>query len=102
MNDSSKEQHWLEAPRTVDRIVHGLWLACALVLIIGLFVQGHTRFGFDGWFGFYALFGFVAYCVIVLGAKQLRRLLRRPEDYYGDESGQSDDNDHARQDRGRG
>lgn len=89
MNKQPQGGHWLEQPRTVNRIVRGLWLACALVLVTGLFVRGHPLFGFDGGFGFYAGFGFLSYCVIVLGAKQLRRVLQRPEDYYGDESGQT-------------
>lgn len=97
MNPSTNRKHWLEQPRTVNGIVYGLWLACALLLVAGLFVHGHPHFGFDGWFGFYAGFGFLSYCVIVLGAKQLRKLLQRPEDYYGDESGDNANNDSSTQ-----
>jgi hypothetical protein len=33
-------------------------------------------------FGFYALFGFVAYVALIFLGKGLRALLMRPEDYY--------------------
>jgi hypothetical protein len=33
-------------------------------------------------FGFYGWFGFVACVALVLIAKQLRRIVMRPEDYY--------------------
>ena len=39
-------------------------------------------FGFDGWFFFYAVYGFVACVALVLAAKVLRRVVMRPEDYY--------------------
>ncbi len=35
--------------------------------------------------GFYALFGFAAFAFVVLTGWPLRRLLARPETYYGDE-----------------
>jgi len=34
--------------------------------------------------GFYALFGFVACVVLVLIAKEMRKVLMRDEDYYDD------------------
>ena len=46
--------------------------------------QGGQAQGHDAgpWFGFFAFFGFGAYVFIVLSAKALRRLIKRPEDYY--------------------
>jgi hypothetical protein len=42
-------------------------------------------FDFERWPGFYAFYGFVACFALVLAAKQLRRLLMRPERYYEDQ-----------------
>lgn len=78
-----KEQpRWLDQPRNVRRIVYVLYAVCLGLLVAELFVHRHADFGVQGWFGFYAAFGFLAYCGIVNAAKVLRRLLRRPEDYY--------------------
>jgi hypothetical protein len=40
--------------------------------------------GFDGNFGFYGAYGFIGSVFLVLVAKQLRKLLKRPEGYYDD------------------
>ncbi len=71
----------LRAARTATRIVIVL---AALCVLAEFFIHRHAVFGFTAVPGFHALFGFIAYCCIVLGAKSLRRWLHRPEDYYGD------------------
>jgi hypothetical protein len=38
--------------------------------------------GWESLWGFYAVYGFAACVLLVLLAKQLRKLLKRPEDYY--------------------
>lgn len=85
---------WLDEPRHVNRIVYGLYTACIGLVIAELLIDRHAYFGVEGWVGFYAAFGFLAYCGIVNTAKVLRRLLRRPEDYYlseGDRDGHERD-----------
>lgn len=80
----SDDQRWLDRRSNVDKIVYGIWIICALLIVAEFFYEKHPYFGFDGSFGFYALFGFAAYCTIVLSAKAFRRLVKRSEDYYGD------------------
>jgi hypothetical protein len=77
-----EKRHWLDLPGNVDKLVRLLVLICALLVLADFFYHKHPHFGFDGWFGFYAWFGFV-FCVgLVLAAKQLRKLVKRDEDYY--------------------
>lgn len=68
-----------------------LLLACIASLIAGFLIEHHPHFAFEAWPGFFALFGFAAYCFIVLSAKSLRPLLRREETYYGDDAGSNGD-----------
>ena len=75
---------WLEKPANVDKLVYLVWFICAALVLAEFFYEKHAHFGFDGWFGFYAGFGFLAYCTIVFSAKALRRVLKRSEDYYGE------------------
>ena len=42
----------------------------------------HIVHPWEGVWGFYAIYGFVACVVLVLVAKELRKLLMRAEDYY--------------------
>ena len=75
-------KRWLDEPRNVDRIYHGLWVLCALVVVADFFYKKKTYFWFEEWIGFHAWYGFVACVGLVLAAKQLRKLLMRSEDYY--------------------
>jgi hypothetical protein len=76
--------HWLRKPETIRY----LWLIFVAVLVAtvaaDLFYGRHDVFGVDGTFGFYAWYGFVACVALVLAAKALGLLLKRPDTYYGD------------------
>ena len=80
----SEPRRWLDEPRNVTRLVWALYAVCGLLLGADLFLHKHAHFDFENWFGFYAFFGFTAYCTIVLSAKLLRRWLRRDENYYAE------------------
>lgn len=88
MND---DQRWLDKPRNVTRVVYGLAAVCGLALLADLFYTKHPHFGVESWFGFYAIYGFVGSVTLVLVAKELRRVLRRDEDYYERPERDSDD-----------
>lgn len=76
------EKWWLDDRRNVDRIVYALYAVCGLLLAIDVFVPKHGPFEIEHWFGFYGIYGFVACVALVLVAKEMRKLLMRPEDYY--------------------
>lgn len=80
--ERSDKVYWLDQPRNVDRLVHGLMLVCGLLVLADLFYHKHTHFGFEGWFGFFAWFGFIGCVGLVLLAKEMRRVVKRDEDYY--------------------
>ena len=75
-------RHLFDDPRNVRRVVRGLVIACLLLLGLDLVLHRHVEHPWEGMFGFYALYGFVACVLLVLLAKELRKLLRRREDYY--------------------
>jgi len=75
-------QYWLDRKENVTTVYRAVWGIGALLLLAELFLHRHEEFGFAAWFTFYALFGFVACVTLVLTAKALRRILKRPEDYY--------------------
>jgi hypothetical protein len=81
-HDPNEKAYWLDDPRNVDRLVHRFYILCAALLAIDIFVPKHGPFAIEHVFGFYGIFGFLACVVLVLIAKQLRRAVMRPEDYY--------------------
>ncbi|MFZ5834421.1 MAG: hypothetical protein ACOY2B_03415 [Pseudomonadota bacterium] len=75
-------ERWLDRPENINRIVYALYLLCAIFVLLDSILPRHSVFFFEAWFGFYAWFGFIGCVGLVLGAKLLRRILIRPEDYY--------------------
>lgn len=79
---NQQRQHLFDKPENVRRLLRLLYLVCALLLVADLFIYRHVTHAWEALWGFYAFFGFVACVVLVLVAKQLRKILKRPEDYY--------------------
>ena len=77
-----ERRYWLDDPHNVNRLVYGFYLVCGLLLAIDAFVPKNGPYRIEHIFGFYGVFGFLACVALVLIAKQLRRVLMRPENYY--------------------
>ena len=82
--DRPERKYSLDDRRKVDKIFYGLALVCAGLFLADFFYHKHVNFKFENWFGFFAWYGFVCCIVLVLLARQMRKLLKRDEDYYGD------------------
>lgn len=59
-----------------------LILCCAVVLAADLVVHRHVVDPLESLFGFYAFFAFLSCVVLVLLAKEVRKVLMRREDYH--------------------
>ena len=82
MNETRRTDHWLAQPSTIKRLWR-IFIVVLGVLVLAqavIYVKGY--FGVDGWFGFGAVFGFLSCLAMVLFAKGLGYVLKRPEDYY--------------------
>ena len=77
---------WVE--RHVGLIVKITVAVCVLLLVADVvfhFVgHKHVHFAIEAWPAFYAVVGFISYVGLVLTAKQLRKLVMRPLDFYGE------------------
>jgi hypothetical protein len=80
--DQGERRYWLDDPSNVTKIAWTLGAVCVLLLAADAFYAKHGHFPIEHVFGFYALFGFVAYVGLIFLAKGLRTILMRPEDYY--------------------
>ena len=81
-DNSGEKSYWLDDSKNVDRLVRWFYGFCAALFAIDIFVPKHGPFAIEHVFGFYAIYGFIACVVLVLVAKQMRRIVMRPEDYY--------------------
>ena len=79
---ASGGDRWLDNPANIEKIWRSVCVVCGLLLGADLFYAKHSRFAYEEIIGFYAFFGFVAFCFVVLAGKRLRTVLMRGEDYY--------------------
>ena len=82
-----EKKHLFDRPRNIHRLIWIFFALCVLLLGVDLLFHRHLNFAegvfpVEGWFGFYAIYGFVACVLLVLTATQLRKVLMRREDYY--------------------
>ena len=56
----------------------------ALTLLAQFAIEVHPHFGMERLFGAYAIYGFAACAALILIAKAIGLLLKRPDDFYRD------------------
>ena len=78
------DNHWLTRPTTIRWLWFGFSVVLALTVALQLVIKVKGYFGIDSWFGFGAVYGFACCVAMVLVAKVLGVVLKRPEDYYDD------------------
>ncbi|MDX1696746.1 MAG: hypothetical protein R3308_00580 [Thiohalobacterales bacterium] len=79
---ADEQQHLFDKPENIRRLLRVLYLACALLLVLDLVIHRHVIHTWESLWGFYGIYGFLACIGLVLTARQLRKILKRPEDYY--------------------
>jgi len=81
--DSDKGEAPLIRPQTLKRMLAGFSVVLGLLLLIEWLFHPHTIFPWEGWHGFYAAYGFIAYVMLVFVAQYLLRpIVMRDEGYY--------------------
>ena len=79
---NKKKQHLFDKPANVKRVLRVLYAVCAGLLLLDFLHHRHVTHAWENLWGFYGLFGFAACVLLVLAAKELRKLVMRDEDYY--------------------
>ena len=82
MSDDKQKTYLFDHPRNVRRVVFGLVGVCVILAGLDLVLHRHVYHPWEEMIGFYAVYGFVACVLLVLLAKEMRKVLIRKEDYY--------------------
>ncbi len=77
-----KELTIFDNPKNVKRVRLFFFLALILVLLAEAYVDMHGEFAVEHFYGFYAVYGFISYVLLIFVAKGLRKIVMRKEDYY--------------------
>lgn len=78
------KQHWLDEPDNVKLLWRMFLGVLSLTVLAELVVTMHPHFEVESIFGFHAWFGFIACAAMIVAAKGLALLLKRPDTYYGE------------------
>ncbi len=74
--------HWLDEPRNVRRLWRFFLGVLAATVLAEFALTLHPHFAVDALPGFHALYGFLACAAMIVAAKALGILLKRPDSYY--------------------
>jgi hypothetical protein len=77
-----RELKIFDKAKNVKRLLVGLYLLLAGLLVADFFISKHGHFSWEEAPEFYAAYGFLCYLTLIALAKILRRFIKRPEDYY--------------------
>ena len=75
---------WTTGARAGQGLFWGVITLGALLVLADALVSHKVKFDIQSTFGFYGLFGGLAFALVILAGWPLARFLRRDEDYYGD------------------
>ena len=76
------DRHWLDEPHNVRLLWRVFLSVLALTVLAEFAVVLHPHFAIETLFGFHAWFGFLACAALILAARALGLLLKRPDTYY--------------------
>ena len=87
----SKKQHLFDNPRNVRLVVRILVVCCVILFGLDFVLHRHVAHPWEGFGGFYAIYGFIACVILVMLARELRKAVMRDEDYYDPSDRESQD-----------
>lgn len=73
---------WADSAKSVNKLIFGLIGLCVFLFAMDFFWHRHVKVPGEELYGFHAIAGFVSFTVIVIGARLLRVIIRRDENYY--------------------
>jgi len=78
------KQYFFDKPENIKKLLRVFYVCCAVLILLDLVVHRHIYHSWENLPGFYPLYGFVGCVVLVLIAREMRKVLMRKEDYYDD------------------
>mgnify|MGYP000228416765 CR=1 FL=1 len=73
---------FFDKQENIQKMLKVFYAICALLVIADFVVHRHIYHDWEKIPAFYAIYGFVGCVVLVLVAKEMRKVIMRGEDYY--------------------
>ncbi len=81
---TDEKPRFLDRPGAVRLIIRTLYAVCIVAFAADFVVHRHVDHPWEALPGFYAVYGLVACVILVLAARELRKLIMRGDDHYDD------------------
>lgn len=78
----SDKKYFFDKPSNVKWLMRGFYAICLLLVVVDFALHRHIGFSWEKIPAFYAIYGFVACVILVVIAKEMRKVIMRKEDYY--------------------
>lgn len=86
MADHQNEpQGFFEKPENIKKMLRVFYVLCAILVVVDFVVHRHVYHDWEKIPAFYAIYGFVGCVILVVIAKEMRKVIMRDEDYYDDQ-----------------
>ncbi len=82
MQKPDQKRYIFDKTENVNRLLRGFYIVCGILFALDFILHRHMSLRWEHLPGFYAIFGFIACVLLVLVAKEMRKVLMRREDYY--------------------
>lgn len=82
MDNQNEPPGFFDKQENIQKMLKVFYVICALLVIADFIVHRHIYHDWENIPAFYAIYGFVGCVVLVLVAREMRKVLMRGEDYY--------------------
>ena len=90
---------WVDRPGSANKIFWALAIVCGLLFLADFAYEKHGHFDVEYIPGAYGIYGFLGFTALILLAKGLRVLIKRPEDFYEEKAVDREDFPEAELDK---
>ena len=91
VNKSRNIYVWIENPRITRFLIICFIIICVGLFVSDLFYTRNPHFSLDKLFGFYGIYGFTMFTIIIFASKALRLFAMRNEKFYGSKAVDSEE-----------
>jgi len=82
MSEKEQKKYFFDKPKNVQWTMRIFYIICVLLVLADFIIHRHIGLPWEEIPAFYALYGFVACVVLVVIAKEMRKIVMRKENYY--------------------
>ena len=98
MND---KKYLFDNPKNVKILIRSLYACCIILFTLDLFIDRHIYHPWESFLGFYAIYGCLACVVLVMIAREMRKVVMRDEDYYDIKDSSSEINNQVMEEKNK-